>query len=76
MSVTVFAVEQIGIHSDSPVTNAQEEQLTGQRGKILTGISKCGNHVLAQQPTMVEFGELFRSHVLAHVHLGGNSICT
>lgn len=76
MGTTVFTVEQIGVDGDDPVTDVQEEQLIGQREKILAGVFEDGNHVLIQQPAMVEFRELLCGHVFAHVQLGCDFIRT
>ena len=43
MGTTVFTVEQIGVDGDDPVTDVQEEQLIGQREKILAGVFEDGN---------------------------------
>ena len=76
MSSAIFAVEQVGVDRDGPVTDVQEKQFIGQREKVLAIAFEYRNHVLIQQSATVEFGNLLHSHVLAHVQLGCNFICT
>ena len=76
MCVSVFAVERVCVHSDSSVTDVQEEQFIVQREEIFAGTLEYRNHVLIQQSATVEFGNLLRSHVFAHVQLGCDFICT
>ena len=38
MGTAILTVEQIGVDGDGPMTDVQEEQLIGQREKILAGV--------------------------------------
>lgn len=69
MRAAILTVEQVGVDGDGPVTDIQKEQFIGQREKILVGVFEYRNHVLIHQSATVEFGNPFRSHVLAHVQL-------
>ena len=42
MCPTIFTVEQVSVDGDGPVTDIQEEQLIGQREKILAGVFEDG----------------------------------
>ena len=48
MGTAILTVEQIGVDSDCPVTDVQEEQFIGQGEKILAGVFKYGSHMLIQ----------------------------
>ena len=76
MRAAVFTVEQVGVDRDGSVTNIQKEPSIGQREKILVGVFEYRNHVLIQQSAAVEFGNLLRSHIFAHVQLGCDFIHT
>ena len=76
MCPTIFAVEQVGVDRDGSVTDVQEKQFIGQREKVLAVAFEHRNHVLIQQSATVEFGNLLRSHVFAHMQLGCDFICT
>ena len=76
MCPTIFAVEQVGVDRDGSVTDVQEKQFIGQREKVLAVAFEHRNHVLIQQSATVEFGNLLRSHVFAHMQLGSDLICT
>ena len=74
MRASVFTVEQIGIDCDRTMAGVQEEQLIGQREKVLAGILEHGNPDFIDQSAMVQLIELFHSHVHTHVQLGCNLI--
>ena len=76
VGASIFTVEQIGVDGDGSVTEMQEEQLIGQREKILAGIPGHRNHALIQQATLFELYELLCGHVLAHVQLGCDLVRT
>ena len=76
MCPTIFTVEQVSVNSNSTMTDVQEEQFIGQREKFSVSTLKHRNLVLIQQSTMVEFRDLFRSHVFAHVQTECNLLCT
>ena len=76
MGASIFTVEQISIDGDGSVTEIQEEQFIGQREEILSGIPAHWNHALIQQFTLFEVHELLCGHVLAHLQLGCDLVCT
>ena len=76
MGAPILTVEQIGVDRDGSVTGVQKEQFIGQREKILAAVFEYGNHVLIQQTSMIEFRELFCSHVCTHVQAGCEFIRT
>ena len=76
MGASIFTVEQIGVDGDGSVTEIQEEQLIGQREKILAGIPEHRNHALIQQFTLFEVHELLCGHGLAHVQRGCDFVRT
>ena len=59
MRAAVLTVEQVDVDRDGTVTNVQEKEFIGSREKILAGVCEYRNHLLIQQPSMIEFRELF-----------------
>ena len=76
VGASIFTVEQIGVDGDGSVTELQEEQLIGQREKILPRALAHWNHMLIQQPALFELADLLCGHVLAHVQLGCDFVRT